>query len=372
MSTNTGDVLPSETRSPKLIARSLGWAERAKFWIWMGALLALLFASITLAVAIGPVEIPTPQVWRIAFVHIFPGIKVDWTNAQFNIVWLIRFPRVLLAVFVGASLAVVGVTMQALVRNPLADPYVLGVSSGASVGAVIVLSLGMFAFAGLYAISLAAFVGSMLTFLLVFLLARHNGRLSATRLILSGVAVSYLFSGLTSFITLTSADRDLARRVLFWILGGLSGTDWPDLALPTVALFIGTIYLTLQARSLNALIIGEESAATLGVNTTRFRQQLFLVVSLLTGVMVAVSGAIGFVGLMIPHMVRFVIGSDHRRVLPVSVLLGGIFLVWADVIARTLFAPVELPIGVITSLFGAPFFIWLMRNQLSTRAGGGL
>ncbi len=317
-------------------------------------------------------EIPTPQVWRITFVHIFPSIEANWTNAQFNIVWLIRFPRVLLAVFVGAGLAVVGVTMQALVRNPLADPYILGVSSGASVGAVIVLSLGMFAFVDLYAISLAAFLGSMLTFSLVFLLAQHNGRLSATRLILSGVAVSYLFSGLTSFITLTSADRDLARRVLFWILGGLSGTDWPDLALPTVALFIGTIYLTLQARSLNALIIGEESAATLGVNTTRFRQQLFLVVSLLTGVMVAVSGAIGFVGLMIPHMVRFVTGSDHRRVLPVSVLLGGIFLIWADVIARTLFAPVELPIGVITSLFGAPFFIWLMRTQLSTRAGGGI
>jgi iron complex transport system permease protein len=154
--------------------------------------------------------------------------------------------------------------------------------------------------------------------------------------------------------------------VLFWLLGGLSGTTWTDLILPMLTLFLGIGYLLLQTRSLNALLIGEETARTLGTDTDRFRKQLFFVTSLLTGVIVAVSGVIGFVGLMIPHSVRFLVGSDHRRVLPVSLLLGGIFLIWADVLARTIVAPEELPIGIITALFGAPFFIWLMQGK-----GGG-
>lgn len=350
---------------------TLGKAERLKFGLIITGLSALLLISLTLGVIIGPVEIPALRVWEIALAQILPGFEGNWPPSQFNIVWLIRFPRVLMAIFVGAGLAVVGVAMQALVRNPLADPFILGISSGASVGAVLVLATGLFAFAGVFAVSSAAFLGALLTFLLVFLLAQHNGRLSPIRLILAGVAISYLFSGLTSLITLTSGDRGLARRVLFWILGGLSGTDWSDLMLPAFVLAAGTAYLVLQARSLNSLIIGEETAATLGVDTAMFRKQLFLVTSLVTGVMVAVSGAIGFIGLMIPHMVRFFVGSDHRRVLPVSMLLGAIFLIWVDVAARTLFAPIELPVGIITALFGAPFFLWLMRSRLKTRTGGG-
>ena len=352
--------------------------ERLRFWLLLGGLIALLLISVTLGVSLGPVDIPIGVVWWIAAsettnvfsditsfeLNRWADIEENWTRAQFNIIWLIRFPRVLMGFFVGAGLAVVGATMQALVRNPLADPYILGISSGASVGAVMVLAFGAFAFAGIYAISVGAFFGAILTFLTVFLLARSHGRLHPARLILAGVAVAYFFSGLTSFIILTSDNRELARTVLAWLLGSLAGTNWSELTLPAAALFFGSVYLVLQARSLNALIVGDETAATLGVDLTRFRCSLFLVVSLVTGVMVAVSGAIGFVGLMIPHIVRLMVGTDHRRVMPVSIFAGSIFLILFDVVARTAFNPVELPVGVITSLLGGPFFLWLLHRQM--------
>lgn len=358
-------------------------AAQLRFWLLLGGLTGLLFISITLGITLGPVEIPAHSVWGIVAsetlkvldqvtgldLRAWLPIAETWSTAQFNIVWLIRFPRVLLGVFVGAGLAVVGVTMQALVRNPLADPYILGISSGASVGAVAVLAFGAFAFAGIYAISVGAFLGSLLTFLIVFLLAQRKGRLPPMRLVLSGVAVAYFFSGLTSFITLTSDKQELARAVLAWLLGSLAGTDWAELTLPVAVLGLGSLYLVLQARSLNALIVGDETAATLGVDLSRFRQQLFLIVSLVTGTMVAVSGAIGFVGLMIPHIVRLLVGADHRRVLPVSMFGGSIFLIWVDILARIAFDPVELPVGVITSLSGGPFFLWLLRQQLTGRGG---
>ena len=352
--------------------------QQLRFWLLLGVLTMLLLVSITLGVSLGPVDIPVGVVWWIAAsetINIFSditslelkswaNIEEHWTKAQFNIIWLIRFPRVLMGFFVGAGLAVVGVTMQALVRNSLADPYILGISSGASVGAVMVLAFGVFAFAGIYAISIGAFLGAVLTFLIVFLLARSNGQLRPARLILAGVAVAYFFSGLTSFITLTSDNRELARAVLSWLLGSLAGTNWSELTLPTTALLFGSVYLVLQARSLNALIVGDETAATLGVDLTRFRCSLFLVVSLVTGIMVAVSGAIGFVGLMIPHIVRLMVGTDHRRVMPVSIFAGSIFLILFDIIARTAFDPIELPVGVITSLLGGPFFLWLLHRQM--------
>ncbi|MDV2994839.1 MAG: Hemin transport system permease protein HmuU [Chroococcidiopsis sp. SAG 2025] len=328
-----------------------------------------LLVSITLAVTIGPVPISPLRVWAIAFSQIFPQLAGDWSPSQVQIVWYIRFPRVLLAFVIGAGLSVVGATMQALVRNSMADPYLLGVSSGASVGAVLVLLFGVFSGLGIYAVSVGAFLGALLSFAIVFLLALRQGRLSSIRLILSGVAVAYAFSALTSFLTVKASSGEAARRVLFWLLGGLSGAKWSDLILPSLSLGLGLTYLLLQGRSLNSLIVGEETAATLGTDTNRLRKQLFFVTSLLTGVMVAISGAIGFVGLMIPHSSRLLVGSDHRRVLPVSLLLGGVFLIWSDVLARILVAPEELPVGIVTALFGAPFFIWLMQHQGSKLNG---
>lgn len=338
--------------------------ERLHFRLALCALCGLLLLSVTLGVSLGPVPIPLRDVWGIAAFKVGLGSKGDWTLGSENIVWLIRFPRVLLASVVGGGLAVVGVTLQALVRNPLADPYILGVSSGASVGAVLAIGLGVFAFAGSLAISLAAFMGAMLAFAIVFALASIGGRLTPGRLILAGIGVGYFFSGITSFITLTSDKRQLAGQVLSWTLGSLARATWFDLTLPSVTLITVTIYLILQARQLNVLIVGDEAAITLGVNIGSFRRQLFILTALITGVMVAVSGAIGFIGLMIPHMVRMVVRSDHRRVLPISVFVGSIFLIWVDVVARgfhsTIGSPIELPAGVVTSLLGGPFFLWLV------------
>jgi iron complex transport system permease protein len=181
-------------------------------------------------------------------------------------------------------------------------------------------------------------------------------------MILAGVAIWFFFSAITSFLTLTATDSHAARRVLEWMLGGLAGTTWTELPLLALILVLGIIYLVLQSRSLNALLVGEETAKTLGVDTNRFRRKLFLITALLTGVMVAVSGAIGFVGLMMPHIVRIGVGADHRRVLPVCTLAGSIFLVWVDVLARIVIEPQELPVGIITALIGAPFYLILMRQ----------
>lgn len=293
----------------------------------------------------------------------------DWPTQYYQIVWRIRLPRVILAALVGAGLAVVGAIMQAMVRNPLADPYLLGTSAGASVGAVSVMAFGTFAFAGGYAISLGAFGGALVATTVVYILARWGGSLQATRLILSGVAVGYMLTGITSLITLTAGPRELAYSVLTWILGSLAGAQWDTLGLPALVLACGLGWSMLQARRLNALLLGEETAATLGVDAHRLVQLLFVVVSLLTAVMVAVSGSIGFVGLVVPHVARMLVGSNHQRVLPVSALAGALFLVLVDLLSRTIFAPAEIPIGVITALIGGPFFIWMLVHRAPRTIG---
>ncbi len=339
-----------------------------RFRVLIAVLIGGVALSVTLAVMIGSVPIPATDVWRIALVRVAPGLGLvtpDWTGITESIVWEVRFPRVLLGAFVGAGLSVVGTALQAMVRNPLADPYVFGITSGASVGAVAVILLGVSLF-GLYSLSIAAFLGSLVAFGLVFVLAQRNGVMSPVRLILAGVAISYVLSSITSFMVFYAANTGNGgevRSVLFWLLGGLGGARWAYLTIPAIVVLIGTVYLILQARSLNALVVGEESAAALGVDPQGFRRQLFVVTALLTGVLVAVSGGIGFVGLMLPHIVRLMVGADHRRVLPVAALLGAIFLVWTDVLARTIVAPSELPIGIITAVVGAPFFIWLLRRR---------
>lgn len=315
--------------------------------------------SITLAVMIGPVYIFPITVWQIILSHVTGLAQGDWTTGQDNIVWLIRLPRVLLAGIVGAGLAVVGATMQSAVRNPLADPYLLGTSSGASVGVVVVIMLGVNFFEP-YSLSILAFFGAVGSFVIVFAMAQTGGRISPTRLILAGVATAYILSAVTSFLLFVGDDRAI-RVVLYWMLGTLSGAEWDYLGLPAAALFIGIGILALKYRQMNALLAGEETATALGVDTQALRRQLLIITALLTGVMVAVAGAIGFVGLMMPHIVRLVVGSNHRLVLPASALTGAIFLIWVDVAARTVVQPQELPVSVITALVGAPFFLLLLR-----------
>lgn len=350
-------------------ATTLAFAlQRRQLALWLTALLAALLVSLTLAITLGPVRIAPQQAWLITAHEIgsFLGMDLqpgDWSTAQFQIVWRVRMPRVLLAALVGAGLALVGVAMQAMVRNPLADPYLLGVSSGASVGAVSVLAFGALAFAGDLALPLGAFGGALTACVAVYFLAYTNGRLLATRLILGGVAIAYCLGGVTSLIVLTADQRELANSILTWTLGSLAGTRWDELGLPAALLVVGAALLLTQARALNALLSGEESAATLGVDTTRTRRWLFVLVSLVTGVLVALTGPIGFVGLIVPHITRMLVGAEHRRVLPVAALVGAIFLVWVDVFSRIAFAPAEVPVGVITSLLGGPFFVWMLCRK---------
>ncbi|CBL46223.1 ABC transporter, permease component [gamma proteobacterium HdN1] len=334
--------------------------------LWCALLIVALLLAAILGVGIGSVSVSfadTMAIFQHRLAVILGTTAEPSTNGfQYQIVWNLRLPRVLLAALVGAGLAVVGAIMQAMVRNPLADPYLLGTSSGASVGAVCVLAWGSFGIGGTYAMFASAFFGSLIATAAVYFLARTGGQLSSIRLILSGVAVAYMLSGLTSLIILTSGDRGLATSVLTWILGSLAGTQWDTLALPAITLAVGLFWAMAKARTLNALLLGEEMATTLGVETQRQLRKAFVVVSLLTAVMVAVSGTIGFVGLVIPHIVRMLVGTDHRRLLPVSALAGAVFLVLVDLASRTLFAPTEVPVGVITALIGGPFFMWMLAR----------
>jgi iron complex transport system permease protein len=331
-------------------------------------IITLVFAML-LAISVGAVSIPLDVSWRVVLNHVLPGlVPQTWEAIHDQIIWNFRVPRAILAALVGAGLALVGTTLQALVRNPLADPYLLGVSAGASLGAVLVLVIGSAMFGGA-SLSAAAFMGALASLLAVYVMAQKRGRITPSRLVLAGVAVAYLFSAATNYVLLQARSGQAAQSVIFWLLGSVAGARWPQLPIPILTLVVGILLLIGQARPLNALLAGDEAAASLGVNLNRFRLQVVLITSLLTGVLVAVSGGIGFVGLMVPHLVRLVVGSDHSRVLPAVAISGAIFLVLVDLVARTVASPEELPLNIITALIGAPFFLWLLRRRDRSEAG---
>ncbi|MFT7107400.1 MAG: iron complex transport system permease protein [Yoonia sp.] len=321
-----------------------------------------LFVSLSVAVSVGAVSVPLPTVWGIMANKLAPGlITPDWSTGREAIVWDIRLPRAILACLVGAGLAIVGASLQAVTRNPLADPHLLGISAGGAFGAIVAL-LHTGLFLGLMTVPLLAFVGALGATLLVLGVSRFAGATSADRLVLAGVTVSFIvMSAANALIFL--GDPRAAHTVVFWMLGGLGLAQWSQLIFPLVILAGGGAYLIANARNLNAMTIGDETAATLGIPVRRFRLAVFIVGALITGVMVAFSGIIGFVGLMIPHIVRLIVGGDYTRVLPVSALCGAIFLLWADILARTVMAPDDIPIGIITGLIGGVFFVWLLRRN---------
>lgn len=331
--------------------------------------LAILLAVSTIAaVGIGPVSIPFTSVWSIIGHNLLPvWIEPHNDIGEIAITWNLRLPRVLLGGVVGAGLAVVGVVIQALLRNPLADPYVIGVSAGASFGAVLVIVTGV-TILGTASVPLAAFLGALAAFVLVFLFARQGMTLSPLRLVLAGVAVAALLGAATNYVVLSASDERV-RGALFWTLGGLVGAHWSQLSIPAIVVVVLTAYFIIHSRTLNALAFGDETAITLGVDVERFRLIAIVLAALLTGVLVAVSGGIGFVALILPHAVRLMVGADHRRVLPIAALLGALFLIWVDVAARMVIRPAELPIGVITSGIGAPVFLLLLRWR-AKRIGG--
>ncbi|HEX2301147.1 MAG TPA: iron ABC transporter permease, partial [Pseudonocardiaceae bacterium] len=326
----------------------------------------VLLLAIGVGAAVGPVSLDLPTVARVIGHHVFGSlVQASFSAIDEQIVWELRLPEVLLAAAVGAGLSVVGATLQATVRNPLADPYLLGVSSGAGFMAAVVITIGSTAVAGL-STSGAAFAGALLTTALVLGISTGaGGRFAPTRVVLAGVTLSFFFLGLTNYLIFQSNDPNAATAVLFWSLGSLSNAAWPTLGPSAVVVPIGVVYLIVQSRSLNALVAGEETALSVGVDVRAFRARLLIVTSLVTGVMVAAAGGIAFVGLVVPHMVRLVVGPDHRKVLPVSALTGAIFLVVVDLICRVAVSPAVLPLGIVTSVLGAPFFLWLLRSSRS-------
>jgi len=316
-------------------------------------------------ISVGTVTVPLSEVWTVV------GSHLGWNDAVIHpirnqIIWEFRASRVVLAAVIGAALAVAGACLQVLARNGLADPYVLGVSSGAGFGAVLAISLGSVAVGGLGATG-AAFVMSMVTLAVVFVFAQRSGRVGPTRLVLAGVAVSYLASALTSLVQLYG-DPLALRGTMFWLLGSLQNARWDDLGLPAMAIVVCTAWLLGRARSMNVLASGDDTASALGVDVNRLRIELLVITSILTATAVSVAGGIGFVGLMVPHAARFVVGPDHRRLLPVSLLCGATFMVLVDLLSRVIDRPNELPVGIFTALLGAPFFLLLMRR--GTRTSG--
>lgn len=347
-------------------------AAQHRATLWVVVLSIVLAITLIFSIGLGAVSISPGESARIVSHHIFgtaltidPGSDLSRTDA---VIWTIRTPRAILGAVAGAGLAIAGLVLQATVRNILADPYILGVNSGASVGAAAAILTGFGAGfgAGLsgYALQISAFLGAMVASAMVFTIARYAGRLTSTRLIMAGVTVGYALSALTSFMIFAADTAESSRSVMFWLLGSLGLASWsgPLLALTIIVTLIMAI-LWGVAPQLDALSMGDDTARTLGIDPEKLRIFLLVLSCLLVGSIVALVGSIGFLGLVVPHVARRLVGGTHRTILPIAALLGAILLCWADIGSRTWLAPQEIPLGIITALIGAPFLIILVRRM---------
>ncbi|SFD92189.1 FecCD family ABC transporter permease [Roseivivax sediminis] len=332
----------------------LGW-----FLLLAGA--ALLAAG-SAAISIGDVRIPLPAILKVLGRQIF-GLDLTVDPIREGIVWHYRLSRAVVAAAAGGALALCGCVLQALLRNPLAEPYLLGIAAGASTGAVMVIILGVGA--GAVSLTLGAFGGAAAAFGLVALLATGTGG-GTERIILAGIAGSQLFNAATSFIVTTSASAEQTRGIMFWLLGSLGGIRWPDAGLAVPVVLICGLLCLRRARALDAFAFGEDAAAALGIETGKVRVELFAITAFLTAAMVSLIGAVGFVGLVVPHATRFLVGPGHERLIPATVLAGAVFMVGADVLSRTVVPGQVLPIGVVTALFGAPAFVAILWRSRRT------
>jgi iron complex transport system permease protein len=320
-------------------------------------LAAALLVTVVMSIAIGQVWI-APQQIAAMLANLVVPVTHTWSEADAIIVFQIRFPRTFMALLVGAGLAVAGVAMQALFKNPLADPYVLGASSGAGFGAALIISLGVL---GAIYIPVAAFAGALIATFTVYALSMIGPRSSVTLLLLSGIAIGTFFSALISYLMFVAGQNLTA--LVFWLMGGLWASTWQYVEITFPVILVGTIILYAYARDLNLMLSGEESAQHLGVAVENLKRILLVTVSFIVGVTVAFCGIIGFVGLIVPHVVRTFTGPDHKALIPASALFGGILLIWADIVARSAIPGEEMPVGIITALLGAPFFLYLVRSR---------
>ena len=329
-------------------------------------LAAALILSLLGAVTIGSVDLEVGEVYRVILYKLF-GIgdpAVYGSGSMSDIVWFVRLPRLVLAIAIGCSLSIAGVVMQAIVKNPLADPYVLGISSGASLGATLAILLGVGAALGNGYIGIMAFLGAFGVSMGVIFLANIVGRANSVQLILAGTALSSICSAVSNFVLFVKNNSSGAvNAAVRWTMGSLAAAEWETNGMLLVISALGVLFFWSQYRTLNLMLLGDESAITLGTDLHRWRILYLIVASLMVGFAVYAAGVIGFVGLVIPHVVRMLFGTDHKKLIPLSALLGALFLLWADVLCRTLIDRAELPIGVLTSMIGAPVFIYLMARK---------
>jgi len=346
---------------------------KTKLTLWGGAGLLLLLLTLAASVSVGAASsLAPPTAGRILLAQLplaGGGIEPDWRAAHEQIVLQVRLPRTVLAAFVGAALAAAGAGFQGVLRNPLAEPFTLGVASGASVGAALLFTLGLQYALGLYTVPLAAFSTGLATLVFVYLLSRVDGGMRRETLILAGVVVSAFLSAVVSFLAAMSDDA--VNQIIFWLMGSLAMRGWPFAALLAPYVLLGTAVLVGYGRTLNLFELGERSAAHLGVHVERTRWIVLATATLLAAAAVSVAGVIGFVGLVVPHMARLLLGPDYRLITPLSAIGGAVFLVVSDTLARTALAPSEMPLGVVTAFMGAPFFLYLLVRRKRTLGGEG-
>lgn len=344
--------------------------KKKRGFILFPILIIILLVSILLVIANGSTQISIDTVYAVLADQIFHGGKQletgVFSRAEYQIIWNIRLPRVLFGVLCGAGLSLCGAVMQALVLNPIADPYILGISSGASAGAACALLLPITIFNGRYQTTILAMIGALISSLLVYTMAKvaGGGKLRPVTLLLSGTAINAVMSAATSFLIFIAKSAESIATVYNWQMGSLAAAQWVTLIIPACGVVLGVAVCFLQADNLNIMMMGDEDATVLGLSVKQFRFWMFVVCSIIVASLVSVTGIIGFVGLVVPHVVRMLLGSGNNRfVLPLSALLGAIYLIWADSVSRSAFGAAELPIGIITASIGAPFFLYLMIKK---------
>lgn len=352
----SADTLPLTVESA-IRSRSRGFRRG---FLLVGIL--LLFFSLAIATALGAVNIPLEATVRLIARGVFQLPVGSEERAQAAIVYLIRFPRVLAAALVGGALAVSGVLMQGLFRNPLAEAGIIGVSSGGALSGVMVISLGLAATSSI-ALPCATFTGALVTAFTVYFLATRSRRTPVTTLLLVGIAINAVLASLTSLVLSLAQDYEISRQMLFWLMGGLDGRSWTHVQMVWPFILGGFLLALLFSRDLDVLLLGEETALSLGLSVEQVRRLLLALAALMAGAAVAISGTIGFVGLVIPHLMRLMVGPGHRLLLPTAALGGAIFLVWCDLLARTLVAAEELRLGILTAFVGGPFFLHLLLRE---------
>ncbi|MFC5648512.1 FecCD family ABC transporter permease [Paenibacillus solisilvae] len=342
---------------------------KIKLYTYGGAAMLLLLASIVVSLSIGSSGLPLRDVWGI-LVHQLPwmgGGADKWDASDIAIVTQLRLSRVLLAILVGACLSLAGAGFQGVLRNPLADPFTLGVASGCSVGAAFLIVFGFQTVIGIWSVPLVAFITGMITLLIVFTLSRARGSMNVETLILSGVIVQAFLGAIVSFMV--SLSQGVVNEVMFWLMGSLSARSWEHVRLILPFLIVGLPVLIRYGQSLNLFVFGERHAAHMGINVERTKLIVLLTSTLLTAVAVSIAGVVGFVGLVVPHLLRLLVGPDYRIIIPLSAVGGGIYLLWADTLARTVLSPKEIALGVITALIGAPFFAYLLYRRKVLQGG---